>query len=408
MKIIKTKIPFFFNQKSFHFYLIGAFSFFLPLWPDVAVLMIILLFVNNLLSGALFKNFKQVLQPLPLTSISLYLIYLVGLTYTTDMADGLSDVETKLTLLVFPLLLFTGPQLSKKNYNQIFMAFAIACALVILRGGFLTFYYNMVINEVGYFSVLTGIHSSFFCLYLGVAIFFLAQQITQEGKEALSKKKKNLYIGLLLFLSVSIFFLMARMGFFTLVFLFSIFYITHQFKNGKTSTGLMKMIAVWCLVATIAWLIPTSKISIYGKINIPKVNITKKEEADVRIPIWISSLEVARKQILFGVGTGDVHVELEKVYQKRNFKLGIQHEFNPHNQYLQTSIALGLIGLSILLINFLYPMKLAFEKEHTIYLFFLLLFGMGCLTESLLERESGVLFFAFFNSLFARELYKRE
>ncbi|NQV01123.1 MAG: hypothetical protein HQ542_00625, partial [Bacteroidia bacterium] len=65
------------------------------------------------------------------------------------------------------------------------------------------------------------------------------------------------------------------------------------------------------------------------------------------------------------------------------------------NQYLQTYLSVGLIGFIVLVTMLAWPGILAFRRKNYIYFFFLLLFGMNILTESMFENQAGVVFYAF-------------
>ena len=79
----------------------------------------------------------------------------------------------------------------------------------------------------------------------------------------------------------------------------------------------------------------------------------------------------------------------------------IEHDVNAHNQYLDTMISVGLIGLLLLLAHFLIPMVWATRrKPFGIVSFSLLLIVMfNALFESIFEVQMGIIFFCFFNAL---------
>ncbi|MEZ5198704.1 MAG: hypothetical protein R2764_20660 [Bacteroidales bacterium] len=52
-----------------------------------------------------------------------------------------------------------------------------------------------------------------------------------------------------------------------------------------------------------------------------------------------------------------------------------------------------------LLITLLFPFIMAIKKKHAIFLLFIMLFSFNLLFESMLERQAGVVFYAFFNGL---------
>ena len=103
---------------------------------------------------------------------------------------------------------------------------------------------------------------------------------------------------------------------------------------------------------------------------------------------------------MFGDGIGDVNTVLLKQYAKQELTVLSEKELNPHNQLLQTLVALGLLGGITLILTLIAPLVLAIKKSHFLYSFFILLILINLLTESILERQAGVIFYAFFNALF--------
>lgn len=79
----------------------------------------------------------------------------------------------------------------------------------------------------------------------------------------------------------------------------------------------------------------------------------------------------------------------------------IEHDVNAHNQYLDTMISVGLIGLLLLLAHFLIPMICCTgRKPFGIVSFsFLLIVMFNALFESIFEVQMGIVFFCFFNAL---------
>lgn len=123
----------------------------------------------------------------------------------------------------------------------------------------------------------------------------------------------------------------------------------------------------------------------------------------LRVAIWKCSADVLKKHWLTGVGTGDVQDSLQKAYENRKFYFAsMYNRYNAHNEYLQISLATGLPGLLILVSCILYPL-LNYRKKFSgnIYFLFLLLFAVVGMTESILEVNKGIIWYSFFNSIFA-------
>jgi O-antigen ligase len=131
--------------------------------------------------------------------------------------------------------------------------------------------------------------------------------------------------------------------------------------------------------------------------------VVQKEEpnsTNIRINIWSNAVQLISRNLFFGVGTGDIKEELVKVYTENHYEYGIRERISPHNQFLHTGVILGIIGVAILLLQLVVPAWLAFKYREWLYFFFLAVIFLNCLTESMLEREAGILFFTAFNSCF--------
>jgi hypothetical protein len=113
-----------------------------------------------------------------------------------------------------------------------------------------------------------------------------------------------------------------------------------------------------------------------------------------RLEFWKAGWAIAKTHPWSGVGTGDVKQAFNDQYSISQSRLDEKHRLRAHNQYLTIWVALGIVGLLLLLTMLIYP----FIKWRTnlLYTSFLIIIGLSCLTEDTLESEAGVMFFAFF------------
>jgi O-antigen ligase len=126
----------------------------------------------------------------------------------------------------------------------------------------------------------------------------------------------------------------------------------------------------------------------------------KTEGSVARLMVWKCSLEIIAENLPFGVGTGDVKTELNKKYHAKDLQQAIRENLNSHNQYLQTTIATGLPGLILLIACLVLPVIFGLGRKQYLLFIFSVLFAFHLLVESMLERQAGVVFFAFFYGLF--------
>src|SRR5690606_12327127 len=99
-------------------------------------------------------------------------------------------------------------------------------------------------------------------------------------------------------------------------------------------------------------------------------------------------------------GTGDVNVVLEKHFRENGLDELADKGLNPHNQYLQSAMAIGIPAVLWFIFSLLYPFGKIIRTKDWLYAFFLSTVALNLLVESMLEKQSGIVFFAFFNALF--------
>lgn len=138
--------------------------------------------------------------------------------------------------------------------------------------------------------------------------------------------------------------------------------------------------------------------------ELQQMNTTKNEKivensTNSRLIIWRAAFSLIKENFWTGVGFGYVTDELVKTYAENDFKKGQLKRYNTHNQYLQVWLAYGFFGFIIFFLGFCLFYVSAIKNEDDIYLIFLLLSSLVFLTETFLSSQSGVVFFAFFNSL---------
>ncbi len=78
-------------------------------------------------------------SPIVLSLISLYLMYIFGLLWTSDMKYGLKDLQVKLPMLVFPILLFAVGQMKRKTSTGL-VFFFVGCVLLLSIISLINFY----------------------------------------------------------------------------------------------------------------------------------------------------------------------------------------------------------------------------------------------------------------------------
>lgn len=340
--------------------------------------------------------------------IIFYLIHVVGYFYSSNVENAGFELEKKLSLIIFPLFL-GAMTLKKEHVNYIIFSFVLSCFLMLGYLMVIAIIKLYIFDTNKYFLIgrlpgPVGIHRVYFSMYLVFGIVASIYLI----KSQFSKFKYGFIAAILMF-SIGIFLMSARMCFLIYIILAVRYLYYYFFVEKKYWMGILVIAIAGASLATIV----TNKImmdkltQIYTGLD--KGNSKRNtSSANLRVIKWKSALEVFQSNFLIGVGTGDVNDELVKEYTRKNFYWGIRDKYNAHNQYLETAIALGIIGLVVWLLNLALPFYTSFMAKEYLYAEFIFIFSFCCLTESMLCAQKGVVFYAFFNSLFLFHLMPKE
>ena len=127
-------------------------------------------------------------------------------------------------------------------------------------------------------------------------------------------------------------------------------------------------------------------------------NETNGHSLTMRLEFWKTAYHIIKQNIWFGVGTGDVKIAFKEQYEKENTSLKKEWQLRSHNQYLATTVALGIIGLLLFLLHLFAPF-FSKKKMSVFFIFFLLIEFLSFINEDTLETQAGLTFCVFFTQL---------
>jgi O-antigen ligase len=389
-------------HQTIHLYGCVLLAFALPACINLAPLLIVLLLLNWVAEGNLKEKMIAFSKnKISLLFVSFYLLYVIGLLWTQNMGSGRFDLEVKLSILLFPIL-FSSSSLQNKSFSKVLYGFILGCtaASFYCIGLACYTYMEQGKNHFTYILFSNLLHPSYFAMYLNLALVFLIYLYYLHTPSFLSK---IIYICLALLFILTILLCSSKMGIATLALfmLGSILYFI--FIKKKWLIGLSLLLGATIITFVVYTYSHSIRARIENAVYVATHPNNYKSDAigsnTERIEVWKSCASVLRNEYLTGVGTGDVNDALHKVYVDENRQDVLSKNLNPHNQYLQTSIALGIAGLVLLLCQWMVPLLTLSKNERLLYGAFIFLFAFNCLVESMLEVQAGVIFYGFFNSL---------
>lgn len=344
--------------------------------------------------------------------VLLFATYALSLFYTEEMDVGLMKIETRLSFLFMPFGLISGYHLFDRKFTKyvlnVFVFVSVAAALISLgRATYLSvinesFYATItddgvVVPEYYFTYIRLGslfMHPGYFSLYIGTAIF-MAVHLYNKREMWISGKKGLLVIALL---CIFLFLLQGRinlLAFLAIGFLASIFY---YYSSGRYWMGTALAVGPILLLMGIIYLAPesiskrfTEFQSMEYQIDAPVIH--EFNGFTIRLAEWKCAMEVIEESPILGHGIGDYKTELLRSYERNNFVVGLRREFNAHNQFLESHMAIGIIGPILLLGLLFYMLFLSFRLKKGLlaavssYLF------LSMITESILERHWAITLF---------------
>ncbi|MEZ5082131.1 MAG: O-antigen ligase family protein [Bacteroidales bacterium] len=341
----------------------------------------------------------------------LYFLYVVMVFNTEGMFGSqvaLFKLQVKVSLLAIPLF-FSTLDYSKfkpglfKTIQKGFLTGCLLSSLFLLNLAVFQYFKQDSVDVFFYAKLSAFHHSSYLAMFMGMAILILANWL-------LFGKNKNTFnktaaIFLILFFQFFIVLLSSKTGILAvlLIYLALPVYVWLKQKNRLRFSIVFSTLFIAALLLSVVFSPVTA-----GRFDGAKESLESEsgnvkdktlDSSTARLKILECSFEIIKENPIFGVGTGDVFDELMKKYKEKEITHAIEQELNAHNQYLETYMAAGLLGFLLLVAGFVIPLYYAFSQRKMLYLMFLILFFFSITFESMFERQAGVIFYAFFNSV---------
>jgi O-antigen ligase len=129
----------------------------------------------------------------------------------------------------------------------------------------------------------------------------------------------------------------------------------------------------------------------------------------VRLIMWAVTARECLAHPL-GVGTGNVDENLSQaLLQVNQIEMSTKTQnneirYNPHNQFLQTALELGFLGLTIFLFILVKSAQWGIRSRNGLLVLVVFCLSFNCLFESMLQRQTGIVFFTFWIVLLTMDL----
>jgi hypothetical protein len=241
------------GRGSIHFVGIILLATALPLSMFLMSVSQIILLGNWIVEGKLKEKFNALLKnKKALSIISIYLLHLIGLLFTSNFQYALDDLRIKLPLLILPIIFATSPKLSSRQLYLVFSFFIASIAVVTAMAMYRYMHINPTDNPDSR-DLITSISHIRFGLMIAIALFILAKCIVEKNTGTSSAFYRKPMFGLLLlwficFLFISEAITAIVLAIITLIVLASIFI----FQQKKLSYKLASCVIILSIPLIIA------------------------------------------------------------------------------------------------------------------------------------------------------------
>lgn len=341
-------------------------------------------------------------------------IYFTSLLYSSDVNAGLELLSHRISLAVLSgwFLCSNLSYLDSKRRRSIFYVFTIsvACLFLIRLGTNI----HQIITDNASLHWGAGFdkkHHSYIALYCLTGLCFLHTEFTSYWKQ-LSWAQRIMNTLLIACLIAYTIITNSRAGIFCLILLgaLSSFHVGVMLR--KPLYGFCMLIFFITLGILIHNLMPegqrrfthtvTSTVELKNSTEedatTSSTETKPEKQNDARIDIWKDAISVIKENPIIGVGVGDRDETLMARYRIRMEKEDVPR-LNCHNQYLDTWVSTGILGLIILLCLMGLPIYIGWKQKNPLIVLFIIMMGASALFESILDRLIGIQVFSFFYGL---------
>ncbi len=331
-----------------------------------------------------------------------YLLYLIRYLFSGDYDMGWHIMQVKLSLFLFPLLLVSEGVKNIKEQKMFIYTFIAGCVV----NGLICIGYaiwNLAVNNVFVFQYIQFsilLHPSYYSMYIDVVMLLVFYLFT-NSTVVLNKSERIFLLGATFFLLFILVLLQSKMGMFISAALIVVLLTRYALKRGyKTVMGLLAVGLVVYFVTFHFLIGQNSRVAGAAEvITSNKISASSTESTQVRYYVWTAAMEVIKRAPVFGVGVGNESPVLVDQYEKDGYTGAAKEKLNAHDQYIQTTVSTGIVGLLLLLAGFLFSFITAVKERRFVYGTFLVIVALNFLVEAMFELQSGTIFFGLFNSL---------
>ncbi len=362
----------------------------------------IILISNAVLNPNVGKVWKRFWGDKMLVAItSIYLMHLLSGLMSDDMDYFLERLRIKLPFLLMPFAFAGIEPYSKKQFST--LAYLFIGIITVAGLGSVANYlidYQAITDQYSFGKVMptpiSHIRFSLLVVFATVLGFFLFKNRFYVKY----KWEQWLIVSCTLFLFAFIHLLAVRTGLLALYIVLLYMIIKFAYDSKKIVPALGALL----ILVTLPVLAYNTVTSFQNKVHYATYDLMMyfqdKSDANLsdggRIISWKAGMAVGNQNPWLGVGIGDLLGEMNKTYESQFPQITEEFRFIPHNQFVTTYAAFGLVGLLWFSSVFFYPLFYRRHYRHVLMVALHLIVFTSFLSDATIENQIGTAFYLIF------------
>jgi O-antigen ligase len=414
-----AKAPFLHNRFYF-FVALGVFVTTICGWFRINTWFIVLLALCRLVDGNAPANIRKAFSnKLFLSYLAIFLLELLSQLFTADPTEGWKIVSRDATLVAVPFVLCAGTFADLPSYKKFMAACCLGLVLASLAclvratqhylatGDIDVFFYHPLVAPLSQNAV-------FYSVFILFGLFFLLSFDLRPVFPQLPPRLIRLLQFFMVFFFILMIVLLASKLFLVIMLLSLAYFLLRKYRFTGNRILLFSLGGILLLLIVLLFATKNPIKDRYNDILAANIGMIKKEHfapgdsfngIQIRLLEWRFAVEILNEHRawLWGTTPGYSQHLLNQKYVDANMYLGAPGrkgrgfwDYNFHNQYIETLVRTGFIGLALLLANLCLQIGIvrrwktgqAFFTVLTLLLFFI--------PQSPLTMQTGVFLFSFF------------
>lgn len=324
-----------------------------------------------------------------------FLLHLFSVLYSCDTAAALHGVSIKLSMLLIALAVLASDMSYLKPKHLTVLTFCLSATLTLrfvamLLRAFVGWRGGTPVEDLLDYH-FDPLHHNYLALYLLSAVALIFAQVTHHWNRCEWRWQRWAALADMMLLVLYLVIMGSRSGLVILA-LLAVAGMAYLALVRKRWVATCIVLAGLTLFVGITY---KALPELYWRIVYSAQQMAAGKNGDSRQTVWACGLEVLRGHELFGLGSGGYWDALYDSYVAHDFAEGYTHEqFDTHNQYLETTLATGVVGLAVLLAIVVLPVWWALRrKSRNLSLVLFSIVYAGCIFfEATFSRQMGLLF----------------